>query len=91
MKKERAYDLHLHTTFSDGKSALKEVIGAAIANGMDCIAITDHIFPGADTRWIGEVRKASDAYRDEITILVGAEGVLLNPEGATSIDHAIRS
>lgn len=35
-------DLHIHTHFSDGTSSPQEVIEQAHANGLRCIAITDH-------------------------------------------------
>jgi len=39
------YDLHLHTNFSDGRSPLVDVIRSAISNGLELIALTDHITP----------------------------------------------
>ena len=35
-------DLHMHTTGSDGHGTSKEIVDAAIAAGLDGIAITDH-------------------------------------------------
>ncbi len=35
-------DLHIHTTFSDGASTVKEVLEAAHYKGMSAISITDH-------------------------------------------------
>jgi predicted metal-dependent phosphoesterase TrpH len=36
-------DLHVHSTFSnDGRSTVEEIINAAKAKGLGCIAITDH-------------------------------------------------
>ncbi len=35
-------DLHMHTTESDGKGALEEMVAAAQARGLKYIAITDH-------------------------------------------------
>jgi len=35
-------DLHMHTTFSDGRMAPEEIIDAAKTAGLSCIAITDH-------------------------------------------------
>ncbi|HKE02719.1 MAG TPA: DNA polymerase/3'-5' exonuclease PolX [Blastocatellia bacterium] len=35
-------DLHAHTTWSDGRSSLEEMITAAAAMGLEYIAITDH-------------------------------------------------
>jgi 3',5'-nucleoside bisphosphate phosphatase len=39
---EKFADLHLHTYFSDGSYSPEEVVRYARANGVDCLAITDH-------------------------------------------------
>ena len=36
------YDLHCHTTASDGQLSPQELLCRAAANGIDCLAITDH-------------------------------------------------
>ena len=36
------WDLHIHTTASDGKGTPEEVVNAAIDKGLSVIAITDH-------------------------------------------------
>jgi len=59
------FDLHSHTTFSDGSLTPDELIARAIGKGVDVLAITDH-----DTL---------DAYRDlpqanaDITVVPGVE------------------
>ncbi len=36
-------DLHVHTMYSlDGKTTMEELIEASIANGIGCVAVTDH-------------------------------------------------
>ncbi|MEM2989458.1 MAG: PHP domain-containing protein, partial [Candidatus Bathyarchaeia archaeon] len=35
-------DLHIHTTFSDGKGSVGDVAGAARRRGLALFAITDH-------------------------------------------------
>ncbi len=35
-------DLHIHTLASDGVSGVDEVLAAAVARGLDVIAVTDH-------------------------------------------------
>jgi len=66
-------DLHVHTTWSDGRLSIPEVIDLFGRSGHDVIAITDHIVNG-DTV-IGKVthrfglsvtRENFDAYRAEI-------------------------
>jgi len=36
------YDLHTHSTFSDGTLAPEELVSRAAANGVDVLALTDH-------------------------------------------------
>lgn len=35
-------DLHVHSTFSDGRDGVEEILEAAVSAGLDGIAITDH-------------------------------------------------
>ena len=35
-------DLHIHTCFSDSSSSPQDVVRQAVAQGLSCIAITDH-------------------------------------------------
>jgi histidinol phosphatase-like PHP family hydrolase len=90
MNKKIDYDLHMHTTFSDGKSPLEDVVRSAISNGLDCIALTDHIFPGSELEWLDDYRQAVDKYQDDLLIFVGGEGCILNPEGDISVDAEMR-
>lgn len=66
-------DFHIHTTWSDGKLSIPQVVDLFGRAGHDVIAITDHVV-NADT-WIGKathrfgltVTEANfDAYREEI-------------------------
>lgn len=36
------YDMHMHTTNSDGRNTVDEMCGAAIEKGVSGIAFTDH-------------------------------------------------
>jgi predicted metal-dependent phosphoesterase TrpH len=42
MRTEALYDLHLHTTASDGKLSPRELVRAAKASGLRAFAVTDH-------------------------------------------------
>ncbi len=66
-------DLHIHTTWSDGRLSIPEVVDLFGRSGHDVIAITDHIVNGDNV--IGKVthrfgltlrRENFDAYRSEI-------------------------
>ena len=74
-------DLHAHTDWSDGRHTLQEMVGAAIAEGLEYFAITDHsvssvIANGLDRERLQEqiarVREL-DAAVEDITVLVGSE------------------
>lgn len=73
-------DLHLHTTWSDGKSTIKEMAIEAINRGYEYLAITDHtllpVARGMDgkrlTQQMREIDKINSEI-NEITLLKGAE------------------
>jgi DNA polymerase (family X) len=75
-------DLHLHTTWSDGKMSVLEMARAAQANGLQYIVITDHteslgIANGLSEERLWqqslEIREADEAMGPDFTILHGAE------------------
>jgi len=64
-------DLHIHTTFSDGKISLEEVVRIYGEAGFDAIAITDHLFDTQSPRSLeiydeGISIKDLNAYFDKI-------------------------
>lgn len=86
-------DLHVHTDLSgDGRNTLEEMVEAAIASGLQYIAITDH---AENLRLNGISRQAMLAQRahlsrlreryPEITLLHGAE-LNIGPEGELDYD-----
>ncbi len=74
-------DLHMHTTASDGRASLEEMVAAAQARGYDYIAITDHskrvsMAHGLDARRLRQHWKAIDKLAGKVkglTILKGVE------------------
>lgn len=74
---------HTHTTFSDGRSTVAEVVAAARAGGLDAIGITDHApIPGRSEgsfgpRGIAEYRaavlEAREAYAGRLDVYLGME------------------
>ncbi len=74
-------DLHMHTTASDGKNTIEEMIGAAVERGYAYICITDHsqssiVANGLSVerlmQHIQDVRSAARSF-PAITVWVGAE------------------
>ncbi len=75
-------DLHMHTTATDGKSSLREMIAAAAARGLRYIAITDHsqrvsMANGLDAarlrkQWT-DIDRINEAGEHDIRVLKGIE------------------
>ena len=74
-------DLHCHTTLSDGRQTLEQMAEAAIARGLEYLAVTDHsashgfgdhVTPEALEARIDEVH-ALNAKLDDLELLAGSE------------------
>jgi DNA polymerase (family 10) len=97
-------DLHCHTTASDGRNSLREMVQAAQGRGLAWLGISDHARRGgwsvdadALARQSGEIDRLNEEL-EGITILKGAEvdiledGTLDLPEAALArLDYAIAS
>lgn len=88
-------DLHLHTTWSDGTSTIKEMALEAINKGYQYLAITDHttlpVAQGMNDKRLKEQMKQIDKINseiDEITLLKAAE-VNINSQGELDISKDI--
>lgn len=72
---------HTHTTFCDGKNTAEEIVLAAIERGFDIIGFSGHGYTPFDTsycmmeteKYISEIRRLQEKYRDKITLLLGIE------------------
>ena len=78
----KIYDCHIHSDNSvDGKSSIDEICKTAIEKGAKLITITDHATPKPIgvagythiENSIKEARIAAEKYKDNLTVLVGAE------------------
>ncbi|HEY1480517.1 MAG TPA: DNA polymerase/3'-5' exonuclease PolX [Gaiellales bacterium] len=74
-------DLHVHTSASDGKATLEEMVSAALAAGLEYVAITDHsagvgmgigLEPDDLRRHVERIRAYGETI-DGLTLLAGAE------------------
>lgn len=76
-------DLHIHTTFSDGKNTLVEYAGEAIKIGYKTIAFTDHIcdYTNYLEKYISEIKELKKQFQGKLTILAGIESKVINPSG----------
>ena len=76
------HDLHVHSTFSDGKSTLDENVQAAEQAGLEVLGLVDHV--RSSTEWVPEFLDAVDALRPhtDLELLVGVEAKILDTSGA---------
>ncbi|WP_437567731.1 DNA polymerase/3'-5' exonuclease PolX [Sorangium sp. So ce542] len=88
-------DLHVHTTYTDGRDELEAMVRACAARGYDYVAITDHtravrVAGGLDGSGFRRQARAIDRLRRTIggiSILHGAEVDILE-DGALDLDDA---
>lgn len=89
-------DLHMHTTYSDGRDSLSAMVKAAAALGYDYIAITDHSARAAASRTVtldalarqrDDIARLQDAV-PAMTILHGIE-VDIMPDGRLDFDDDV--
>ena len=91
-------DLHMHTTATDGKASLEEMVSAARARGLEYIAITDHskrvtMANGLDAarlrqQW-SEIDRINRELRGEFTVLKGLECDILEKGGLDLPDDVL--
>ena len=91
-------DLHMHTTESDGKASLMEMVQAAIDRGRHYVAITDHsqrvtMARGLDPerllrQWV-QIDELRDQLDGQITVLKGIECDILERGGMDLPDDVL--
>lgn len=77
------FDLHMHTTYCDGKDPAEAMVLSAIDNGLSFAGISGHSFTPHDQcycmtregteRYIEEIRTLKQKYADRICLLLGTE------------------
>lgn len=90
-------DLHMHTTATDGRNTLEEMVEAARQRGLDYIAITDHskrvsMANGLDATRLRQQWRQIDklnARRPGITVLKGVEVDILERGGLDLDDEVL--
>lgn len=77
-------EVHIHTTFCDGKSTAEEFVLAAIEKGYDTLGFSAHSYTPFDLdfcipseedtiKYINEIKRLQVKYADKIDILLGCE------------------
>lgn len=92
-------DLHIHTTFSDGKHTVEENVLSAIEKGCDKIGFSDHSYTSFDESYcmkkeevplyIQTIKKNALLYKDKIEVLCGVEQDLFSTEKTDEFDYVI--
>ncbi|MCJ7738223.1 MAG: PHP domain-containing protein [Anaerolineae bacterium] len=89
------FDLHSHSSFSDGDNDVEEMVRAAEAAQLKVYAVTDHLF-GGDMLWksaapVQSLLEAVIEARSErdVEVLVGVEGVVMGPDGEITVSASI--
>ncbi|MGX8698937.1 MAG: histidinol-phosphatase [bacterium] len=94
-------DLHVHTTFCDGKSTPEEIVLAAIEKGMTTLGFSGHSHTAFDKSWCmsvsgtaayrREVARLREKYRGQIEILCGVEQDYFSDASTEGYDYVIGS
>ena len=94
------FNYHCHAQFSDGKSTAEEMVRAAIAAGCDSFGLSEHyvsqkgssysLKPDNEERYIAEINRLKEKYRDEIALFLGVESDYTSPV-AKGYDYVIGS
>ena len=95
------FDLHCHTTFSDGRNSAEEMVLAAVSAGLEQFGISDHSYTPFDLSYcmdIGRYREYSSTlcelklkYGDRIRLLFGIECDSYSEEVPENLDYVIGS
>lgn len=94
-------NLHTHTTFSDGKDQMEDMVKRAIELGFDGIGISDHAVMEFPLSWtmteekvkgnLVEIRALQKKYDGVIPIYCGLENDLFSRQDMTPYDYVIGS
>lgn len=95
------FDLHTHSTYSDGKDTVEEIVLAAIGRGMEKIGISDHSYTFFDESYCmkkdrieaykEEIAFCKEKYKNQIEVLCGIEQDAFSAEPTSGYDYVIGS
>lgn len=82
-------DMHVHSTFSDGRATIGENVVRAIALGLDELTLVDHVRVGTD--WVPQFVAAVAELRGRLPIRLhcGVEAKILNVDGALDLPDTL--
>ncbi len=95
------FDLHMHTTYCDGKDSAEAMVISAIENGLSCVGISGHSYTPHDStycmsrevtlRYIDEINMLKKKYAGQIRLLLGIELDRYADTDTTPYDYIIGS
>lgn len=95
------FDLHVHSTFSDGENEPGEIVLAAIAKGVKTLGFSDHSYTGFDesycmqkgrqTEYRKTINALKDAFSGRIKICCGVEQDFYSTVTTDGYDYVIGS
>lgn len=82
-------DLHLHTSYTDGRSSISEMLAAASAAGLSLAGFTEHVRRGIDwfDQFTADVRLEACRYPG-LRVVIGLEAKAIDLEGRLDADPA---
>lgn len=94
-------DFHVHTTFSDGKNTMEEMVLSAIDKNMECIGFSDHSYTAFEPsycmrkdqyqEYLAEGKRLREKYAGKIRILLGFEQDYYSDPDPARFDYVIGS
>ena len=95
------FNMHVHTSWSDGKNTPEEMILAALAAGCKAIGFSDHSYTAFDPvpamakdalpLYREEIAALREKYRGQIAVYCGIEQDFYTEEPAEGVDYVIAS
>jgi histidinol phosphatase-like PHP family hydrolase len=82
-------DLHAHSTFTDGRNSVQEMVFAAKKNGLHLFAITEHVRKVLTYDFEALRREVKSYDSSEFTVLVGCEAKVLDLSGSIDVSDEV--
>lgn len=89
MKDIYSFDLHTHTSFSDGRNDLLTMLHAAESYGIKGMAFTDHACSDAEAGKLLEQYRSSALPESRVRILFGTETAVADPSGKPAVSREL--
>jgi putative hydrolase len=83
-------DLHMHTSWTDGKARVSDILQLSAQKGLSCVAFTEHV--RKSTNWFPEFVQEIRSYAEvhpQLRVLVGCEAKALDTNGGFDVSEEI--